>query len=179
MALGRLRFLGQRLVWAHWTSPIYRIIIEQRHARQDLVYCMANPRSDVVRSAPNAENHGSLRHILSQRLEAIAVRLTEDEVRAALSQDDPNMLITVLMAQILEDNTASPLAKARARGIERRRQIVEAGRRNCPPSATGRARRGKAGIDPPAHTARCAHCAAGSPRIPHPEHPARRGWTSV
>ncbi|MDN5849101.1 MAG: hypothetical protein L0H63_05605 [Nitrococcus sp.] len=85
---------------------------------------MANSRSDV-RSAPNAENHDSLRHILLQRLEAIAVRLTEDEVRAALSQDDPNMLVTVLMAQILEDKATSPLAKARARGIERRRQIVE------------------------------------------------------
>lgn len=85
---------------------------------------MMNPHSDS-RPLPDAKHHDGLRYMLSQRLEAIAVRLTEDEVREALSLDDPNMLVTALTAQVLEDEAASPLAKARARGIERRRQMVE------------------------------------------------------
>jgi hypothetical protein len=63
--------------------------------------------------------------MLSQRIEAFVERLTEDEIQEALCEDDPNMLVTVLTAQVLDAEVASPLAKARARGIERRRQLID------------------------------------------------------
>ena len=73
----------------------------------------------------SVQNHGNLRYILSQRIESLVGRLTEDDVRAALCEDDPNMLVTVLTAQVLDDEVTPPLARARARGIERRRQLIE------------------------------------------------------
>lgn len=76
------------------------------------------------RTSSGAGRHDDLWPLLTQRLEAIAAHLAKDDVCQALGQDDPNMLVTVLTAQILEDAAASPIAKARARGIERRRQVI-------------------------------------------------------
>ncbi len=70
----------------------------------------------------------ALRELLATRVGNFVRHMDVAAVRDALTKDDTQMLVSVLSAQVMANETSGAFAKARARGIERYRALLaEAG----------------------------------------------------